>query len=641
MTVEAGGEGPGPSVAVRSPEVESRLHRVHLLNRPIWSVFVVIVGLSGSVLSVRGWGPVDIYGPVRSDALARLVLGGLVFAVVGQVMLNARWQVPTMLRWCWNLVFVAGLTLLMWSSAGRAYGLVAGLSLVLLQQILVSGPARRGVSATAGGPVLAAGVVVAAQVAWTSALLGWTLGLLVTSAVVLLTASEAPKWFEPLDRATGAVVSAGAMLRQLVGANAHEASAAARQSWSATISWLSGQRANLVLPTAAALGAALFTAPIFWRYASGPPDVVHVTDYDTHLRLAAQIDLFPLYLTTPHPIFHLSVRVVSLVLGQPLAATVVLAGSSAMLVGVLVWLCTIDFGGRAPVGKKVGVAFALGYFFVESPGMIAAAAQLGSRSSWVMLNHAFSSPTDTLQLPFIVLLVALCGLAIGATPERAPSGLLLAAVCIFSTLMKPSILVPLMIAIPVVLLLGRAESWRWRRCAWVMLPGAALLAWQTWFLEVGAAGVPRAEIAIRPFEAVQLLGLSRANFLILAPAGVVLLALWAAPRRYLADPMIRLSLVSTAVAVAVMLLLNETGARRTDGSFTKPATAAWIVLHVMSWRFLLGEAIAQSRGRRSPVWVWIAVAFLAIGVISGIIALAYSFGFVDLDLPGWTSAEPG
>jgi hypothetical protein len=79
----------------------------------------------------------------------------------------------------------------------------------------------------------------------------------------------------------------------------------------------------------------------------------------------------------------------------------------------------------------------------------------------------------------------------------------------------------------------------------------------------------------------------------------------------------------------MMILLNETGVRDNDGTFTKPAFIAGVLLTVTSWRFFVGEVAAwwSQPTRRWKGWLLAGALFGVVSVVAGVLA--------HLDASGW------
>lgn len=374
--------------------------------------------------------------------------------------------------------------------------------------------------------------------------------------------------------------------------------------------------------------------PVIYRFASTPGAELGSIDYATHLEIARSTGGAPLFLPTPHPIFHVLVYLLSGLVGEVWATTIVLSSACGLMTVVLLVLARRPLAGRPGLPRGAAIAFALGYWAVESPAVLAHALQVGSPYDWSPSLHMYLSPTDTISLPFaLALLLVVAGVLDGSAPLTRRTGWTTAAVATASTLAKPSMAMAVIAALPFVLVVWRSSTWAHVRflATWLVVPCVAIGLWQAWFIEVGGNDLPEGDLVVRPLEMVRLLHLDEATPLLYSALLVVGLCMWVGARRYLASAPVVVALCAFMASVAMMLLLNEGGARRIDGTFTKPAFTCGVVLAVVSWRYLLGEvAVRTVDRRRPPAWLVATVAFAALSLAAGVIAHLDAVGAISL-----------
>lgn len=380
----------------------------------------------------------------------------------------------------------------------------------------------------------------------------------------------------------------------------------------------------------AAVTAALMT-PMFVRFAREPSSVLGFSDYATHLEFASRVEFFPPNLVAPHPVFHMAVAATTWIGGQVLATSLVMFLVVMATVLVLVWFGRQSFAERPRLDVWLAVLFGAGYFVVESPAIVANALEIGNPNDWAPSDHMYLSPTDTLLVPFAVILVVLLGRTLRIAPDDRRSGSILGAATALATIAKPSMTLVLLVALPVTVLVGGVPKRQLMRSllVWFYVPGLVIVALQTWMLQIGVDDASRAGFALRPMETVRVTGLDKVGPLLFTPLLVVVLCLWAAGRRYLAEPTVRLSLFSVAAGIGLLFVFNETGSRAHDGTFAKPAFIAFVVLHIVSWRFLAGE-FQYGRTGRVRLWVIAAAGFLSVGAVAGVLAYLDGVGLFQL-----------
>lgn len=595
-----------------------------------------VLGVVGPVAAIRGWGPVVMSHPVQARSIPLILVSTGLFVAT-----SPWWRRSTSVTWAARVVVVLVSALLTASTAGRAPGAIAALAVVVaLAALLPERPDPRRVCRSASSLA----VLLAAQALWIrDAGIAPSTVLLVAALVVSAGWPARPPTLTELTGARAAID------RRMMRA-AHRAASAARGfrgALAATIRSSRDARRNLLLVGACAAGAGALMAPVFYRYASRPADVLGFADYEVHLDVASRVGFLPPRIPAPHPLFHVGVALFAGPLGQEWATSLLLGVAVALTFVVMFRLASVDFAGRPGLGVALSLAFAAGQLVVESPSMLASALHIGDVNDWAPTNHMFLSPTDTLLVPLAVIVVVLLSRAFSssdatptdlgaAAPLSRSQGVLLALASMTAMLAKPSMNMALLVAVPALLVITGRIRTRLTvfLLAWFVTPSVVVLLWQTWFIETGAAGLPEAGIAIRPFETIRMVGLDQVGPLLFLAALVVPLCLCVGPRRYLREPMVALSLLSMAASLVILVLFNETGARAGDGTFTKPAFISWAVLNVVSWRFLLGEAAhgegaAGWRARRRAWWLPAGV-LVAVSTVAGVLTYLEAIGALRL-----------
>lgn len=412
-------------------------------------------------------------------------------------------------------------------------------------------------------------------------------------------------------------------------------------------------------PMAAAVAAgAVATMPVFARLTGDWSfRVLTVNDYNMHLPLAEQMADLPRQPSTPHFLFHIVVGPLSNVFDLRWTAVAVLGLSVGATCAVLVLLAGrgVPTGLAAwpqdPPGLRGWASLALpaAFLLTESPAVALQAAGIVSPDAGFMPVHFYGSPTQVYMLPFA--LVTLVLLAIVSEADATEAGgpatarrrvvrvaLGISAVCV--TLAHPAFTLAYAVGAPA----GLVAVGRWRSATartvvgWFVLPAVAVAVWQTWFQVTRQSEMASNSFAIDPFETAHVLGLDRMGPAFPLAAAVVVLAVVVGRSRFLRDPLVSMTLGALAVSMAILLLLVETGERATDGNLGKPGFTAWVILYLLSARFLLLELGALLRRRSTvgaprPGWVG-AFAVVAVAmVIGGVVAHLGAAGVVDLPQP--------
>ncbi len=195
-------------------------------DRFIRSGVALGLGAVGTLLAIRGWGPDVMSDPVQRRALLSIAAPSLVFVLV----LLPR-STPGWFRYVARVSVVVALPVATWSNAGRAYGLLTGIGLVVAQSALLDrwSPGAAGATGT-GSAAMALAAVAAAQVV---CLLGGAeagLPLVVAGGVLLLVGAVRPALLAPLDRLVGAAAGWAAQVVRAARRSSRSAWAASMRS---------------------------------------------------------------------------------------------------------------------------------------------------------------------------------------------------------------------------------------------------------------------------------------------------------------------------------------------------------------------------------------------------------------------------
>ena len=129
---------------------------------------------------------------------------------------------------------------------------------------------------------------------------------------------------------------------------------------------------------------------------------------------------------------------------------------------------------------------ALGYFLAESPTLLLIWTGVLAETTPFLAVHWWGNPTWLIALPFTLLALPMVDefLSPPATSSPHPARRwLLTAVLVLGLVAKPALGLCLVAAVPMLLLIRRADRATWERAAaWIVVPTAAVVAWQIWFL---------------------------------------------------------------------------------------------------------------------------------------------------------------
>lgn len=578
---------------------------------------------------LAGRGAITIYAPVGADGWRAVALVSALWLVAATVSRRS-----PLLVWLWRVAAIAAGVALTASNVGRSIGGAAVLSVMVAHAALVEWRPRSGWPERPRQVAWAALVPLAAsQVVWTTQRTAWpTIALLGLGLAAVEAHHRWPAVPERWYLRVAAWIRLGAATMATAGRRG-AASVRLRSGWCRGM--VRRVRADPV-PCIVGAAGALVMLPIAYRYSSTPSDVLAASDFPLHLEKAREIEWIPFRPTAPHPLFHLTVAALLPVVGLAWASTLVISAVGALTAVVLYSVGRGAFAGRGPLSPLVAAAFALGYFIADSPALVAQWLRVGNPRDWAPSLHVYLSPTDTLLVPFAILLVVLTGRSVRDHPgEGAGRGWGLTVVAMATVLAKPSFTIAFLPAIALYLVLaGRMDrSLIVYLAKWLYLPSALVVVAQIWFLEAGVNDVGESGIALEPLATLRMLNLGKGGPLIFAGALIIALAWWAAGRRFLAEPVMALSLTTLLVALVILLLFRETGVRSEHPVFSKPATIVTGVVTVLAWRSGVGDAVAawSARSERPlPVWFWLGGAFLALTLLGGVLGYLDSAGAISL-----------
>lgn len=387
---------------------------------------------------------------------------------------------------------------------------------------------------------------------------------------------------------------------------------------------------------AAAIAAVLF-APVFHRLVTDPAArSLGGNDYLLHLDLARGFSFQDL--PAPHPVFHGLTWLLASVLGFATSAVVLMTLAVAAAAAALVVLARRGWGGREPLGAAGAIVFTIYALIAEPPELIFRAVGVLPAGTLAPTTHAWGSPTDTLMLPLLVVLLVML---VDALDDLDRFELTLTwnagLVATVGTLMlvKPTFCYVLVVGLPLQLLVtGR---WRSRNARWlvglVAVPVVVISAWQGWFVATGRMAVESPGIRFAPLESVRIAGLLDVGPAFWVSHVAVAVVAVIGGRRYFRDVGVQLAGFSWIVSLFPLLLLQETGPSSAHGNLTKPAGAAWLALSLFTVRFVALELRDAWQHRRDegawpPLWSVPLGVFVALSLMSG------AWVYLDTLVPG-------
>lgn len=587
------------------------------------AVLAGLIAASGPIGAVRGWGDV-----LMSPMVARAGQTHIALSIVAWVAL-ATWSARTPRRWALTLAaFVALGMAATAANVGRAPMLVALSGAALATAALVTGPTWAPSTSRARAPLaLALSPLVVAQIAW----IWWgrlpTVAALAACAAVLELGRRRPhlgsgtrrRWREVRWRARAAGRADVADPRWRAAVPALAVATAIAASWTPAIARLAHR------PTVFVLG---------------------INDYQRHLEEAQRFALVPFHVGAPHLTFHVLTRVATPVLGAEWAPVLVLSLAVAAAVLAAANLLSLPCHDGHRLSAIAAVLMAGAYFLAETPALLLHATGIAAEDAPYLTVHWWGNPTWLMGLPFLFATVPLVqrlidvectpGAPVTNDEGRRPRYLLLAACVMAGALAKPSFVLVLVPALPTYLLAVRRAPARAvvAAVAWVSAPGAAVIAWQTWFLGSGQSTEFRSGWTFDPIVQ-PAFGWDRAGPAFWLPVFWVVLALLVTHGAFLRDPGVPVVLTCTAFALPLMLTVRETGEKAFDGNMAVPMQACTTLLVLLAVRACAVHVAGtwrtvEHRWHRPPPSVLavslLGVAFLAGGLLSHLDAL----GIVDV-----------
>jgi hypothetical protein len=390
---------------------------------------------------------------------------------------------------------------------------------------------------------------------------------------------------------------------------------------------------------AAAIAAGALWGPAFWRLVNSDPQVraLGINDYPLHLEVARFFEVIPFSTQAPHFLFHLATSLWSDVVGPQLAPVLVLsAATSLSCVAVVAMMRHGGVNGRR-LGPLAGLSAGVGYFFLESPTLLALAVGLVSPSTPFQTVHWWGNPTWIAALPFVLFTFVLIERLLDGGPQGRRDTTALVAAVVAATIAKPSLTLVLIPGVPLYLLWRRPT----RPVARILVlavaaPAAVVVIWQTWFLGLSAQSAFSSGWVIDPIVPPPF-GWSSIGLWFPLPSFVVLLAALLHRRRFFGRQSVQLGLICLAVALPLMLAVRETDERAVHGNFAVPTQACIAVLFLLALRELF---LGLSDRRGIGPWNWtrvVSAAVIAAFLAGGVLSYLDGLGLVHVPI-GWLDA---
>jgi len=391
------------------------------------------------------------------------------------------------------------------------------------------------------------------------------------------------------------------------------------------------------------VGAGL-ALPVLWRLTWAESVLVRGTnDYEAHVRRAVAITLSPFHLTVPHPVWHLLFRATDPVVGPRMAIVAVGMLAAGATVAVLVTVGRSVWDDLPPLAPRLAAVYGLSFLLLDNVAQLVPRGDrwwnrldvvgLRARGSSYYPMHQWGSPTMTLSLPLVLLMVTTLMFSLRRDHDRAQRHrVALGLLTVVATFALPAATLALVPAVVLYLLATR----RWDRptlsvvLPWFVVPGTLVCLAQTTFLASGVSTYERTTWRWNPFWIAKYVGLDRPVFWLLLL--VVPVAWWLVGRRYVADPWVVVSLVALAVSLFPALLLQQTAPEKLlDGDLAMPAWFAGVLLTMASVRWMLVALQDAWSDRRAVPLRPAAVAaglLLALMACSGVLDLLGAWGVV-------------
>jgi hypothetical protein len=400
----------------------------------------------------------------------------------------------------------------------------------------------------------------------------------------------------------------------------------ARRSRVRLASWCASARTTaMTWPTwvdyvGGGLAAGALMVPFFYSLATErsvvlPRELGFYNDFPAHIEVAGNLGVDPLVLP-PHPLFHLLTRLGMQLVTPAWAASLALGLFVAISFGGLVLLARRHPPGGVPLGRGWSLLFAGALLAAASPAVLLIRAGLLDPLTNLAPVHTWNSPTETVGVAGVLLLLPVLLDAIDA-PEplsRRRRTILLAA-SVAAVIAKPSFSLALIPALPMLL-------WRRDRCTGpntrallsnVVLPSFIVVSLQTILLLALAPPEYSGGLVVRPLAVIDRFGVGNSGPVFFLGPAIVLVALLLGGRRYVRDTGVQLGWTALLFSMVPALLLDETGPLAGDGNVAKPSLICWAVVYVCTARFLASEVVLRRRRwRDEPASSRVALSGLAL-----------------------------
>lgn len=617
--------------------------RLHMV---VAVVVAWLLGLSGAVAGLRGWGPVVMDPIEQQQGLVRIVSLTFLWVLVWG---STRRVLPGALA----VALIGCLLTCVPSTAanvGRAPALVATSGVFVAIAALVEWTGLRRATNDRPSPTWTAVVALCAgNAAWA---LGDRLLLAFAGLGAAIALAEAHRrGAAPIERLERTIRRSGRSILRHAGMARDRvvrdlrrvrsgAAAVAARSRTASASRSSVLSGPTVLGSLVIL--AVF-APVFWQLVANGPDVTFlgINDYGIHLSSVRAISLVPFNFDVPHFMFHATSAGIAWVATPTIGPVVTLCiAQLATFVGV-VWLFRAPDTGHGSLSERRSVALGIWFLVMETPTLVLLVAGLVPETTRFMSVHALYSPTWVVGLPWAVAGVCIAERLIDGRPSDRPRVDLrwvLSAVVGVSAIAKPSFAICFIPGLALYLVVVRtplrsllATMWR------VASPAALVVAWQTWYLTSGQSEVWVDHFVFRPIGG-PVYGWGRAGWPFWLPLIWLVLAVWSTRGAVVREPLVRLVLCCTAVALPLFLLFQEEGPRAGHGNLGVPLQVCIFLLLLLSVRAIARTAATWwDSGRHAEVprvpaslvaSSVAAVAFLA----GGLLALSDVLGLLRLPI---------
>ncbi|MFZ4432498.1 MAG: hypothetical protein ACOYOQ_04785 [Microthrixaceae bacterium] len=475
-------------------------------------------------------------------------------------------------------------------------------------------------------------VLFAAQVLWWQTGSAWA-----TVVVAIAAALTAPSVGLSIQGTTtcaraGRAVGRRASELSAIGAAAAAEAAQAAGAW--IVRWKVELRTGVI--------AAAATTPVAWRLSSDPAVVVRgVNDFEQHWQRVEALSLSPFFMSVPHPTFHVSTAIAHLVLSPAGAMTAVMVLTVGAGAAVLVRIGRTSVLGNGPLSAPQSVLFCAVVLLFASPAVLTSVGpawwqrpdgfeKIGRGAGYLPM-HVWGSPTITMAFPMFMALVV-AAIALRDRPSSRGRRVLVVVLSLVATLTLPAAMLGLAPALalwaitPAVREGGpmadrRSVTGRLGPAMWLLVPGAAVVLWQIWFLSTSQSLYEETTWQWQPLWAFDYFQLGRPlNWALLA---VPISSWWLGGRSYLADRAVRWCGLAVAVAAVPAFLLQETGWKATHGGLLLGFYASLSLLCAFSVRFVM--ATWNQRRRDNPD----ARPSAAMLVAGGVLVLCTMAGLVD------------